>query len=171
MGRFNYLRTFLAGLVLLLLQALVLKDVVLFEDGFCFAYMLVLLLIPIETSRTLQLAIGFFIGLIMDSFYLTFGVHAAACTMLMFLRPFWLSVMTPSGGYDTGIKINIRNQGFQWFISYTLPLIWVHALMLFIVEIASWSLLWQILVRSFYSAIFTLVIILIIQYLFYKKPK
>lgn len=171
MGRFNYFRAFITGFLLLLLQVLVLKDIVLFEDGFCFAYILILLLIPIDTSRTVQLFVGFLVGLLMDSFYLTFGIHAAACTLLMFVRPYWLRIMTPSGGYDTGAKINIHNQGFQWFVSYILPLIWIHSLTLFAIEISKWKLLGQIITRSFYSAIFTLIIVLIIQYLFYKKPK
>jgi len=171
MGRYNIIGTVFGTLMIMLVQILLLKDIVLFNEAFCFAYILILLLVPIETSPSIQIGIGFILGLVMDLFYFTYGVHATACTMLMFLRPFWISNMTPSGGYDVGIRVNVKNQGLQWFVSYAFPLLLIHSLMLFFVEAASFGFFWNTLMKSFFSAIFSLIVILIIQYLFYKKMR
>jgi len=171
MGRYNIIRSALGTLLIVLIQILLLKDLVLFHQAFCFAYVLTLLLVPIETSSSVQIVIGFGLGLVMDLFYFTYGVHAAACTLLMFLRPFWVSTMTPSGGYDIGVRVNVKNQGLQWFVSYAFPLLLIHSLVLFFVEAASLAFFWDTLIKSFFSALFSLVLILIIQYLFYKKMR
>jgi hypothetical protein len=111
------------------------------------------------------------IGLTIDMFYNTLGVHAAACVFLAYTRIYWARIMTPSGGYDAIAKINVQTQGFERFITYSFPLIFVHSVLLFFIEAAGFTLFWQTLSKAFYSSVFTMVVILIIQYLFYKKMK
>ncbi|MBU2915584.1 Rod shape-determining protein MreD [Reichenbachiella agariperforans] len=126
---------------------------------------------PVDTGAIIQLILAFIVGMIVDVFYNTLGMHAAACLGLVYLKMYWSRVMTPSGGYDAGAKINIRNQGFRWFVMFAYPLILIHSLLIFFIEAAGFSMFWKTLSTAFYTSLFTLAMILIIQYLFYRKIK
>ncbi|MEO9803317.1 MAG: Rod shape-determining protein MreD [Reichenbachiella sp.] len=171
MNRFNVFGGLFRAILLILAQVLLFKNLVLFDSAFCFGYILIFLMLPMDTNAIVQLLVGFVVGIIIDSFYNTLGIHAAASVLLVYFRIYWSLVMTPSGGYDSGPKINVRTQGLGWFLTYSYPLIFAHVLLLFFIEAAGFSLFWQTLTKVFYSSIFTLIVILIIQYLFYKKMK
>ena len=169
MMRISLFSGLLKVIILLLAQVLLFKNLVLYDQAFCFAYVLLFLVLPLDMSKILQLALGMIIGLTIDMFYNTLGVHAAACVFLAYTRIYWARIMTPSGGYDAIAKINVQTQGFERFITYSFPLIFVHSVLLFFIEAAGFTLFWQTLSKAFYSSVFTMVVILIIQYLFYKK--
>ena len=171
MNRFNVFGGLFRAILLILAQVLLFKNLVLFDSAFCFGYVLIFLMIPIDTNPIVQLIVGFVVGIIIDSFYNTLGIHAAASVLVMYLRVYWSRIMTPSGGYDSGPKINVRTQGLGWFLTYTYPLIFVHVLFLFFIEAYGFGLFWQTMTKVFYSSVFTLVVVLVIQYLFYKKLK
>ena len=170
----NKLGTFgvvLISIIILLVQALVFKDLVLYSSAFCFFYVLLFLILPIDTNPLIQIAIGFIAGLFLDSFYNTQGVHASASTFFMFVRPYWINILSPGSGYGATIKINIRTQGLQWFLTYTYPLIFVHCLILFSVEAFDFVNYGMTLKKAFYSSLFTLSVVVIVQYLFFNKGK
>ncbi|WP_109832949.1 Rod shape-determining protein MreD [Reichenbachiella versicolor] len=157
------------NLLLFLVQVLILKNVVMYDYAFCFAYVMLILMIPLDTSPIVQLLVGFSIGIIIDVFYNTIGMHAAASVLMVFVKIYWMKVLTPSGGYDIGTRVNMQTQGLQWFIIYAFPLILVHSFSLFIIEASGFNLFGQTLLKGLYSSVFTMIMVLILQYLFYKK--
>ncbi|MCV9388609.1 Rod shape-determining protein MreD [Reichenbachiella ulvae] len=169
MGRFKFLEGLISVIFLILGQVLLFKHMVLFDTAFCFAYLMIFLLIPIDTGTIVQLVLAFVVGLIVDVFYNTLGIHAAACLGFVFLKIYWSEIMTPSGGYDTGAKINVRYQGLRLFLMYTYPLVLLHSLLIFFIEASGFDMFWRTMGIAFYSSLFTMVMILIIQYLFYRK--
>ncbi|MFY0626467.1 MAG: rod shape-determining protein MreD [Reichenbachiella sp.] len=171
MDRFGPLGGLIGAVLIFFLQVLVLKGIVLYEYAFCFAYIIIFLQLPIDTNPLIQLILAFIIGLAVDAFYNTLGIHAAASTFMIFLKIFWINALTPSGGYDSGAKINVRTQGLQWFFAFSYPLVLAHSIFLFFTEAASINLLWMTFGKAFYSSILTFIMVLIIQYLFYKKMK
>jgi hypothetical protein len=128
MNKFGTLGVILSSIIILLIQALVLKDMVLYGSAFCFFYILLFLILPIEINPLVQIAIGFAAGLFIDSFYNTQGVHASASTFIMFVRPYWINILSPGSGYGATIRINLRTQRLQWFLTYAYPLILFHSL-------------------------------------------
>ena len=171
MNRLNVFSGFFRVIALLIAQLVLFKNLVLFDSAFCFGYILIFLLLPIGTSPIVQLIIGFTVGIVVDTFYNTLGIHAAASVLVIYVRLYWAIVMTPSGGYDSGPRINVRRQGLSWFVTYAFPLILLHSLLLFYIEASDIDLFWLTFSKAFYSSIFTLAVVLIIQYLFYKKMK
>ena len=157
--------------MIILAQVVLFKGLVLFGVGFCFIYLIVFLLLPKDVSPILQLLLGFTTGLIIDTFYNSPGIHALVSTFMMYLRPYWITVLTPSGGYDIGTKMNVKAQGVQWFTSYALPLIFAHYLILFFVEASGFRLFWLTLSKAFYSSLFTFIVVIIVQYLFTKRSR
>ncbi|MTI21013.1 Rod shape-determining protein MreD [Fulvivirga sp. RKSG066] len=117
------------------------------------------------------MVLGFITGFTVDTFYDSLGIHASASVFIMFIRNYWLNLITPQGGYDLGSVPSIRLNGMQWFSFYVLPLIFVHHSILFFVESAGFGLFGFTLSKIFFSTLFTFVVIIITQYLFYNKRR
>ncbi|MEQ9424391.1 MAG: Rod shape-determining protein MreD [Cyclobacteriaceae bacterium] len=156
-------------LLLLALQVLVFRDLILYDTAFNFIYIIGLILLPIEIGPLVLIAVGFFSGLIVDMFYNTQGIQASAAVFIMFIRPYFFR-FTTRGSYDTGTELNIREMGFNWFLAFCFPLIFLHCLTVFYVEFGSFNLFFFTLSKAFFSAIYTFVTALILQYLF-TKPR
>jgi hypothetical protein len=156
---------FILFFVYALAQILLLKNLVLFNSAFCFLYVLFILLLPVETNNLLVMLVGFLLGFTIDVFYDSLGMHAMALVALSYLRNYWLGVITPQGGYDVGLPPTISSYGLQWFLVYTIPLIFVHHFILFFVEVAGFSFFWFTMLKVMMSLLFTLVAILLLQYL------
>ncbi len=155
----------------LLLQVTVMRNMVLFNVAFCYVYVAFLLLLPFETRPVLLILIGFICGLLIDIFYDTLGIHAAACVLIAFLRPYWAKAVPPRGGYEMGMKPTIKVMGLIWFLTFTLPLIFIHHLVLFFVEAGGLHLLGFTFVKVISSTILTFWVIVILQYLFYRSSR
>lgn len=156
----------IAFFVYLLYQVMILQNVVLFHTAFCFLYVAYLLLLPVETNPLTLMGIGFVMGFAVDMFYESIGLHAFACVFVMYVRNYWLSSITPQGGYDSNVTPSMALGGFQWFVVYALPLVFIHHLILFYMEAGGFGMFWFTLWKSIVSTFFTTLVILIAQFLF-----
>lgn len=154
-----------------LFQIVIFKNVVLFDKAFAFIYIGFLLMLPIDANKLWLMILAFITGMSVDIFYDSLGIHIAACVFIMFIRNYWLNLITPQGGYDSGELPTIKVNGLQWFTTYTLPLIFIHHTILFYIEAAAFGLFWFTLSKVFYSTIFTFILLLISQYLFYNQQR
>lgn len=157
-------------IVLALVQVLVLKYLVLFGVGFCFLYLMALLFLPLEMSFVGAMITGLLLGLTVDLFYNTTGIHAAASVFIMFIRPYWMAINKPRSGYEVNDLPMISNYGLTWFVIYALPLIALHALVVFLLE-SGGQLIGLSLLKMLLTSIISLVFMLAIQYLFYTKSR
>ncbi len=153
-------------IILVLLQVLVLNHVGLFNMVNPYLYILFILLLPVDTPLYLLLGLAFILGLSIDMFSDTGGMHAAATVFMAFCRPLILLVITPHGGYEHQPLPNLKNMGFPWFMAYSATMVLLHHLVLFNIEIFRFSEFPITLMRAVFSSIFTLTLILISQYLF-----
>jgi hypothetical protein len=156
---------FVSFFIYVLAQVLLLKNLVLFNTGFCFVYVAFILLLPIETSTLVLMSLGFIMGFVIDIFYNSLGLHALTMVFVAYLRNYWLSAITPQGGYDLGTVPNLKANGLQWFLVYMMPLVFIHHLTLFLVESAGFTLFWYSMLKTITSLLFTMTIIVVLQYL------
>jgi len=156
---------FILFFVYVLLQVLLLRNLVLFNSAFCFLYIAFILLLPIEWNSLVLMVIGFVLGFTIDIFYDSMGLHAMATVLVAYLRNYWMATITPQGGYDSGSSATIASNGLQWFIVYTLPLVFLHHLVLFFVEASGFALFWYTMLKIVASLLFTMTIIILLQYL------
>lgn len=147
-----------------LVQVLLLKNVVLFNTAFCFLYVAFILLLPIETNNLLLMLAGFLLGFTIDIFYDSLGLHAFSLVLVGYVRNFWLATITPQSGYDSGVEPTLSDNGLQWFLVYSIPLIFIHHFTLFFVEAAGFSMFWFTMLKIITSLLFTLTVVLILQY-------
>lgn len=171
MNRLGILGDFIRNLFILLAQVLFFKNLSLFGGAFCFVYITILLQLSMMTNPLLQMVLAFVVGLMVDLFYNTMGMHAAASLFLVFVRIYWINLLTPRGGYDTGAKLNIGSQGLSWFLLYAYPLILIHSIVILFIEAGNFHYFWSTLAKGLYSSWFTLSVVLILQYSSYKSVK
>lgn len=156
----------------LFLYIFLFKNIVLFDRAFCFIYLAFLLSIPIDNNRILAMFIGLFTGLVIDIFSDSLGIHAAACVLLMHIRYYIIGWLTPQGGYDSNSLPSATSMGLQWYLTYAFPLIFVHQICLFYIEAGGASMFFFTLIKVILSTFFTLLVIILFQYLFgstYKR--
>ncbi|MEM7160884.1 MAG: hypothetical protein AAF487_00455 [Bacteroidota bacterium] len=156
--------------LLILFQGLILIEAALF-DGLAipFVYVFILLKLPIDINRIFLLILCFLTGVTMDLFYNTFGLHAAACVLMGFVRPGILNLIRPRDGYDTGQDISISSFGFNWFFTFSFSLIFIHHLYLFLLEFFSFSQFPYTLLKVLLSSIYTFILVFLIHLIFSRK--
>jgi hypothetical protein len=167
----RFIIQFLSFTAYLLLQVVLFRNVVLFDTAFCFIYVGALLMLPFDTGRLPAMFIGFISGLVVDVFYDSLGIHAAACVFMMYLRPYWINLITPRGGYENISTPRIKLLGGQWFATYALALVFTHHLILFYVEVGSFHLFFFTLSKVVASTLLTFLMLVIFQYLFYSSRR
>jgi len=156
---------------LILFQVLVLNNIQLSGYINPYFYIYFILLLPFETPRWLLLLSSFLLGISLDAFTNTFGLNAAACVLIAFIRPFVISAISTGTEFMTGHSPSLKNQGLKWFAYYSIILVLVHHFALFYLEIFRFTEFFQTLVRVLLSSTFTLIIVFIAQYLAYPTEK
>ncbi len=149
----------------LLAQVLLFKRLVLFDTSFCFLYVAFVLLLPIEINNLVLMLIGFLLGFSVDVFYDSLGLHALSLVLVAYLRNYWLATITPQGGYEGGSSPTLAANGFQWFLVYAIPLVFVHHLLLFFTEAGGFGLFWFTMMKVMGSVVFTITVMVLLQYL------
>jgi hypothetical protein len=156
---------------LILLQVLILNNIQLGGYINPYLYVLFILLLPVETPKWLILILSFLIGLGVDMFSDTMGLHAAASVFMGFCRPYLLKVLAPREGYGSENKPGLKSMNLRWFLTYAGILVLLHHLFLFYTEIFRFSEFFHTLLRVILSSFFTILLIIISQYLFFYKSR
>lgn len=122
--------------------------------------MLFILLFPVNGNKYALLTISFLMGLILDMFSNSGGIHAAACLILAYVRP---SLFKFSFGVSYEYQtIKIVDKITSERISFLLTSILIHHIILFSLEYFRLSLLFSTLLKSLLTSIFTFVICIIL---------
>lgn len=157
----SYIRIAINFILVLLAQTLLFKGLVVFEFAFCFSYIAFILLLPLELPFFGVMTIALFLGLSVDIFYDTAAIHAASSVLVAFIRTHYARIITPRGGYDTSTELTLYQMGWQWISYYLLPLIFIHHLVVFLVEIYSFHNFYITFLKAISSSIYTYIIVLI----------
>jgi len=150
-------------ILLLAAQILIFNRIDLFGFINPFPYVLFIILYPVNGNKSGLLAASFLLGLLMDMFWNSGGVHAAACLVLAYYRPaIFIFSFGLSYEYQT-VRLNdvVTPERF----SFILIAIVLHHFVLFVLEVFKVSFLWDILVRTVLSTIFTIITCIIIIYI------
>ncbi len=165
------IRNIIRFVVLILFQVLILKNIELGRFINPFIYVLFIIALPFETPKWLLLVCGFVLGITIDMFYDTMGMHAAAGVFMAYIRPSILNLFSPREGYEFGTQPTIQYLGVPWFLSYSGILIVLHHFVLFYLEVFRFSEFFPTLLRVIVSSIFTILLVAVTQYLFNNKKQ
>lgn len=142
-------------LLYLLLQILLVRNLILWDVALCFVYVASILLLPGEMATTTVLFISFGIGLTVDIFYNTAGVHAAACTFIGLIRKNYLKYLFPTKSIENEVIVSFDEMGGLKFFQYILGLTFLHHLALFFLEAGGFGYFFITSVKVLASFIFT----------------
>lgn len=164
---FNVLRF----IILIFLQVFLLKNMVFYNLNVPFLYILFILLLPFETPNLLLFILSFLLGITIDLFSDTLGLHAAACTILALLRIFFINITVQKDNYDSDPEPTLGIMGFRWFFFYTLILTFFHHFFLFNLEVFKLAEILNTISRVLISSLFTILLIFTTELLFYRKKQ
>ena len=156
-------------IALVLIQALVLNHINFLGYINPYIYILFIILFPIKNNRSLFIFLAFLLGLSVDLFSDSGGIHAAASVTIAYIRPVILKFSFGAIYEHQTIKFSNTELGQR--LTYFLIAILIHHLILFSVEIFNSSRIILIFKKSLFSSIFTLILCLLITILFSKKTK
>jgi rod shape-determining protein MreD len=164
-GPIKYVIMFIS---LVLIQVLVLNQVQF--SGFVnpYIYILFVMLLPLNAQKYTILILGFLMGFTIDIFSNSLGIHAAATTLIAFVRPAVIRTISDREE-DRSEYPGLKQNSFRWFMYYTVIMVFIHHLAFFYLDVFSFADFWGTLYRVFLSSVFSIFIIVLSQYLIFRK--
>ncbi|MBR5677852.1 MAG: rod shape-determining protein MreD [Paludibacteraceae bacterium] len=145
--------------IVMLLQVLLFDQLQLWGVCHPYIYILCLLMLPITLPHSVDMVIGAIIGLIMDVFCNSLGVHTASCILIMFIRPYLIGAIVNDKD-RLNEQISLRSIGMEAMIKYVVILVVIHHLVVFSLAAWSWHHIGFILLETLVSSIVTISIII-----------
>ena len=135
-------------------------------------YFLFILWLPFVVSPRWLLVIGFMTGLTLDYFTQTPGLHAAACVLIAYVRPFLIAVLTPRDSGDFNYR-EPSPQSLLWapYFIYVLILTLLHHAWLVMLEWMSFGSFSDFLLKLIASTAISLLLIFTVELLFPRNMR
>lgn len=146
-------------LLVMMLQVLLFDQLQLWGVCHPYIYILCLLMLPITLPHSADLLIGAGVGLVMDVFCNSLGVHMAACVLLMMIRPYLLGAIVNDKD-RLNEQISLRAIGWEAMIKYVAILVVIHHFTVFMLGAWSWHHLVYVVLATIVSSVFSILIIL-----------
>jgi len=134
-----------------------------------YIYILFVLLFPVKNNRMVFLLLSFLLGITVDMFLDSGGMHAAACVTIAFVRPAVLKFCFGAVYEHQTIKFNQVDFGAK--LTYISILTVIHHLILFLLEVFNFSKILLVLQKTLFSSIFTIILCVLVTIIFSRKTK
>lgn len=133
-----------------------------------FFYLIFILLLPIAINKYFLLILGFALGIIVDIFNNTIGLHSFTTVCVSFLRPYVLQIYSPKDGYEPDDKPTLYFNGYAWFVKYSITLIFIHHLVFYYLEVFRFYYFFNTFLKVILSSFASLFFIILTQLLFIR---
>jgi len=145
------------------LQILIFNNINLFGYLNPYPYILFVLLYPINSNKSVFLLSGFVLGILLDMFANSGGIHTMATLILAYIRPsLFKFAFGLSYEYQT---VKIADKISPERITLLMLSIFIHHFILFFFEFFRLDLILTVLFRTLLNTLFTFTISLLIIYL------
>lgn len=155
-------------LFIVLLQVLVLNNVLFLGYVNPYLYIIFLFLFPLKKDRFRFLFIAFLLGLSIDVFSDSGGIHAFSTLTIAYFRLFFVKVFFSKYEVDYPF-FDLSLEPFGKKFNYVATLTLIHHFILFSFANFSFNNFSEVLLNTLYSSIFTLVLYFPVVYIFSKK--
>ncbi|RMA66499.1 rod shape-determining protein MreD [Ulvibacter antarcticus] len=132
-----------------------------------YLYVIFILVYPLDGNKTLLIFLSFLLGLSIDLFGDTGGIHAASCVAIAYIRPVILKFSFGVSYQYNMVKINKAPLAER--IMYITLIVLIHHLILFSLEIFSLAHILLLLKSTLFSSIFSILLIFCTLLLFGRK--
>jgi hypothetical protein len=167
----GFIRYFFRALLLVAVQVYLLNKVPhLHQLVLPSLYFVFVLWLPFSMSRTGLLLTSFLLGLSVDYFSLTPGLHAAACVLIAYLRPYLITILIPRDTQEFQYP-EPSVKAMQWapYVVYILILSFVHHFYLTFLQWLSVGSFWSFLGKTLLGTLISFLLILTADLLFPRQ--
>ncbi|MBM3415393.1 MAG: rod shape-determining protein MreD [Bacteroidetes bacterium] len=135
-----------------------------------YLYYLFILWLPFSVSRQWLLVIGFLTGLTLDYFTMTPGLHAAACTLIAYVRPFIINILTPKDSSEFNYR-EPSPMAMQWtpYAVYVFVLTLLHHGYMVLLEWLSFGSFLDFIIKIVATTGISMLLIFTAELLFPRK--
>ncbi|MBL0152190.1 MAG: rod shape-determining protein MreD [Chitinophagaceae bacterium] len=137
-----------------------------------YIYFLFIIWLPFSVTRIGLLFVGFFTGLILDYFMMTPGLHAAACVLIAFVRPFIIGILTPKDSSEFNYR-EPSPRAMQWtpYAVYVLVLTLLHHGYMLFLEFLDAGTFLDFIIRVITTTGISLLLIFTVELVFPRQLK
>ncbi|MGQ3678581.1 MAG: rod shape-determining protein MreD [Tenacibaculum sp.] len=153
---------------LLLLQVLVLNNILFLGYVNPYVYIVFIFLYPIKENRFSLLLVAFLLGLCVDAFSNSGGIHAFSTVFIAYIRLFVFKAVFKKTSSDY-LLFNLRHESFDKVFNYTAILTLTHHFILFSLTNFSFYNISNVLINTLFSSVFTLLLYFLGSFIFRKK--
>jgi hypothetical protein len=137
-----------------------------------YLYFLYIIWLPFNINRLFLLLVAFVFGITLDAFTGWYGLHAAVCVLIAYIRPFLLNLLIPQETTEQSyLEPSIKSMGMAPYSIYVFLLTFFHHFYLVLIEwvqIGNFSLF---IGKVFGGTAISLLLIFITELLFFRKGK
>lgn len=156
--------------ILLLLQLTILDNIQIHSYIYINIYILAVYILPYRLRNATILFFGFFLGLFIDLANNTMGIHAAATTLIAYIRP-RLLMLTSNREQIDDIQGKQKISDFGWFFKYVLISTTIFNAVLILGEAFSFANFLITLMRIGCSTLVSTFFILLYYFIALKKKQ
>lgn len=137
-----------------------------------YLYMLFILWLPFKMGRRTQLLLAFLLGLALDSFTQTYGLHSVPCVLIAYLRPFLIKSLVQQEDVELNYEEpSVQSMGFAPYYTYVTILIFIHHILLFFLQALQTGGMVYFIVKTLFSTAISLILVLLTELLFSRKQR
>ena len=169
----SFLKNIIRFIIFILLQVYVLNKIPHLHRFITpYLYYLFILWLPFSISRFGLLITGFITGLSLDYFTMTPGLHAAACVLIAYVRPFLINILTPKETADYNYREpSPRAMGWTPYAVYVFILTLLHHGYMLLLEWLDFGSFLEFILRVVSTTGISMLLILTVELLFPRKLK
>lgn len=130
----EFLRYVLLFVVVVALQVLLFNNINLFGLINIYIYTIFIMSLPVGMSKDLQMILAFLLGLCVDIFTNTLGMHIFASVFVAFFRNGIIERISSKQEFDAGASPSVKTLGKSTFFKYAFLMVFLHNLVLFPLE-------------------------------------
>ena len=155
----SVLKNIINFILLVLVQTLILNNIQFLGFVNPCLYLLFILSQPVRQSRVLTLILAFVLGITIDIFSNTLGMHTFATVFVAYIRIYVIRMFV---SLDDGVNLvpTFKTFGIASYIKYLAVIVVVHHSLLFFLEAFSFVNFIQILIRIAASSVITILLII-----------
>ncbi len=137
-----------------------------------YIYFLFILWLPFSVGRMGLLIVGFLTGIVLDFFMMTPGLHAAACVLIAYLRPFVINILAPKDASELNYREpSPRAMGWTPYLVYSFILTVFHHGYMVLLEWLSFGSFLSFVIKVIATTGISMLLIFTTELLFPRKMK
>jgi rod shape-determining protein MreD len=153
---------------LLFLQVFVLNNILFLDSINPYLYIVFVFLYPLKTNRIPFLFYSFLLGLLVDFFSDSGGIHAFSILYIAYIRLFFIRIYFRKVATDFAF-FKLKSESFGKVFNYVVTLTVIHHLIYFTFANFSFQNLSNVILNTLFSCVFTLTLYFLGTYLFTKN--